>query len=1264
MRASVSLLWVGLSLMSAGAQGDRAVVTVGPAASAPVIDGVLSTGEWDRAVAITGFLSPGAGAVAQPPTTAWLLTDWQALYVAFLCAEPDPGRPRSQVRDHDDHPWEDDSVQVFIAPEDLAAAGTARINFGGYAGAYDNWYSDIRAYYEFTVNGRGSRSEARNDVRDWQAPWSAHVSRSPGSWVAEMAIPWASLGVTQPPEGVLWGLNLFRWRQPDGMGWVFPGFGGYTPLPLGALCFRRDAPVVRQQPVTVPRLGANELTFAVSNPTDRPVSLAATVAAAAPVTRTVELPARGSAELRVPYELAGYGGLRARYAVKQAGTVAPLMAGFVPLDRPRPEQLSLRFYGLERQVEGTVTLLPETTAEDAVLRLHAAGGAPTEIRLALRGQPGGRLRLPLGGEPGQRYRAELLVRAADGRTLAQQQADYTTAARPAWLGTTAGLPLGVLPPWTPLKVTGTTIELLGKRVVYGDLALPAAIQTAGQELLAEPLRLVVVADGTPVRWRERTCRVVSQTPEQAQVESLWTSASVDLRVTATLEYDGFHWTQVRLEPHGRVTVQRLALEAPLRPARARYAYQGHAQACGALSPLGLRRPLSANLWVGDEDRGLAWLAESLDWLRSSDPGRQVEILPSKQATVWRTTLIDTPTELAAPYQAEFALHITPAKPVPLRKSRIFHGAYYGLEKARGGASLKLPCAGNLQLARGTLECWVKPDFDPAEVYDPQVDRSAYNRQLAVLDSGTGSGELLLLYYNADDRSFRIIKRDTRGQYPLVLGSPARLKPGWNYLALSWGERVRLHVNETTVTAPFAGSVDGPGTNASLRFDLGCYAVDELRLSATERPLAAVPDQPLTADAETLLLDHCDGLGAPERIAAGTGLSRSGCVQVPGRFGGALASNPETQLAQMAREGQRVVIFHENWARYQGHPDLAQVPRLKPLADACHQHGLLFLAYFCQLMSDAAPEWPALAADLMALPERCWYHRDDVKQDCYVSCVNGPYGELLLDGIAKLADQAGLDGVYMDGTTVPWDCQNPHHPGCGQARADGTYAARQPIRATRTFMKRLRNIFVQRRQALFLDAHTGGCINVATQSFCDGYYDGETLARYKPGFRMAPDTFLTGYTGRQFGFRGEFLPNRHSMDEALAISLVHDTATRGQPVEVDRAWADYEDDQTRFIGYWEEQRLFSVAPATVLGSLYLKPDRALLVLGSQTEAATEVRVALAGLRRRLPALQACDAISRQALPMVGGTLYLSMPPRTWRMIELRPPAARQTDRSGG
>jgi len=711
---------------------------------------------------------------------------------------------------------------------------------------------------------------------------------------------------------------------------------------------------------------------------------------------------------------------------------------------------------------------------------------------------------------------------------------------------------------------------------------------------------------------------------------------------------------VRLSSPGGVTVERVALEVPLRAEVCRYVYEGHAQAAHALSPLGLRRPVSANLWVGDEERGLAWLAESLEWVRATDRRRQVEIAPEGDGWVWRTTFVDGPTALSEPYEARFALHVTPAKPVSLRKSRIFHGAYYGLETAAESGLVRIPAAGNLDLAQGTLECWVRPTFDTREEYDEAVGRHVYNRMFFTVT--TAAGEALILYYNADDRSMRAVTRAADGTYPVCVAGPAPLPPGeWSYVGLSWGENMRLRVNGKVAEAEVRGSVKGGLDTAELTFNLGSFEMDELRVSASPRTLEGVPAAPFEADAEALLLDHCEALGPP---GTAQGEARStkvtGCGLVEGRFGRGLGSGRELRMDRLAKEGKRIVIFHENWSRYQGYPDLAQVPKLKPLADACHARGMLFLVYFNQHMSDAAPEWQGMSSDLLVQPEWTNYHREDVKQDCWGACVNGPYGDLLLDGIARLADEAGIDGVYMDGTTVPWHCANPTHPGCGEYLGDGTYRQHVPLRATRQFMKRLRSIFAQRGQVLFLDAHTGGAINVATQSFCDGYYDGEQLSRYKPGFRLAPDAFLTGYMGRQFGFRGDFLPNRHTMDEALAVSLVHDTAVRGQPGEVDLAWAAYEDAGTRFIPYWEKSPLYSVAPTEVLGSLYLKADRALLVLGSQTEETSRCEIGVGELLKRLPrGVRARDAITREAVAMVGGRIRVKLAGRSWRMVELAP-----------
>jgi len=1256
----VSLFFIGLACR---AVGDNAFITVPRLSLAPVIDGRLAADEWRDAAAVSGFAALGGQALAQPNTAAYLGFDADALYLGFRCLEPDRNLPRAFKRAHDDRAFEDDCVQVFVAPEDPRAAKTARIAFGGYEGALDTWYQDIQAYYEFTVNAAGSRTEARNDVRDWDADWQAATSRNDEAWTAEMAIPFAAFGLQGAPEDAIWGLNLFRNRPPDLSGWVCPGFGGYRPLPLGAMRLVSRRPFVRQTEPPTAGPGDHELRLTLANPSE---SSAAVVIDATPgdgqsVQRRVDLAPGAQEPVSLAYALS------AKYAVHAEGDEVPLLVGEAPYHVQPRLQLGLRYFALPAEVRADVNLTEIGGAAEATLTLQPPADDATTSHADLRKTRGCTLTLPVNAKPGEHLSAQVVVTDAAGQTLDQRSIEFTVPEKPSWQGTQAGLPLGVLPPWTPIRLKKRDtipisdvrnwygvplfLDMLGKRLTYRDLALPASITSAGAELLAEPMRLVVIADGAKVEWQSRDLRLREQADDHALLESIWRSPKLTLTVTSQVEYDGFTWNEVTLTPNESVSVERVALEIPMRKAVSRYAYEGHAQAGHALSPLGLRRPVGENLWLGDEERGLAWLTESLEWVQAEDRARQVEVIPGATETVWRSTFIDTPTVLSEPYAAKFALHITPAKPVSLWKSRIYHGAFYGMESAPGGGSLRVAAKNRLDLSRGTFECWVKPLFDTGEAYDESVDRSQYNRQF--LNVRTSTDEWLILYYNADVRNFRLVTRKADGTYPVVLSAPSPLAAGqWSYLVLSWGDKLRLSVNGQAQELSVAGTVSGSVEQSTLQFDLGCFALDEVRISRSVRT-GRVPAVPFTADTDTLFLDHCDAL-SPD-------LHAEGAVLVEGCFGQALGTGGGTFIDRLANEGKRIVIFHENWSRFQGYPDLAQVPKLKRIADACHARGMLFLIYFNQSVSTAEPEWEAFHDDLLAFPMSNHYHRDDVPQDCYTGCVNGPYGELLLHGIARLADEAGIDGVYMDGTTVPWYCESPTHPGCGTPQGDGTYRGHSPIRATREFMKRLRNIFAQRRKSFFLDAHTGGCLNIATQAFTDGYYDGETLARYKPGFRLSPDTYVASYMGKQFGLRGEFLPNRHTMDQALAISLIHDSATRGQPAEVDRALAPYEDAETQFVGYWYTGDTISwcprvsVQPPQVLGSLYLKPDHALLVVGSQTEAQAEVEVQIGKLLEALPnGVTVRDAVSGEALDLRRGALRLTMPGRGWRMVEVRQP----------
>ena len=129
------------------------------------------------------------------------------------------------------------------------------------------------------------------------------------------------------------------------------------------------------------------------------------------------------------------------------------------------------------------------------------------------------------------------------------------------------------------------------------------------------------------------------------------------------------------------------------------------------------------------------------------------------------------------------------------------------------------------------------------------------------------------------------------------------------------------------------------------------------------------------------------------------------------------------------------LWFEEWSDYQGYPDLAKSPEVKRRPAQAHAGGRPFVVYFSQMLAENSPGFSQFRSEFIVPPGLMWYKRayDPGRGvPCWVCCPRGPYGDLLLHGMDRLAREGDLDGVYMDGTTVPWDCDSPSHPACDGA----------------------------------------------------------------------------------------------------------------------------------------------------------------------------------------------------------------------------------------
>jgi hypothetical protein len=355
------------------------------------------------------------------------------------------------------------------------------------------------------------------------------------------------------------------------------------------------------------------------------------------------------------------------------------------------------------------------------------------------------------------------------------------------------------------------------------------------------------------------------------------------------------------------------------------------------------------------------------------------------------------------------------------------------------------------------------------------------------------------------------------------------------------------------------------------------------------------------------------------------------------------------------------LWFEEWSDWQGYPDLAKMPEVRRRAVEAHAAGRLQLVYFDQLLAETAPGFREYRDDLIVPPGAMWYRRaygpsKDVP--CWLCCPRGPYGDLLLDGIARLVRDADLDGVYMDGTTVPWECDNPSHRGCGRPAPvtwDGDDLT--PITATRAFLKRLRGVFDARGKAFYLVAHTGGAIDISCLSLVDGYYEGEQLARYRPGYRLPLAAFAVGYSGRPWGFRIDLIPSIYAAGGSawpmMTWALLHDGEVAAEECTAaqDAVYRDFSDDAaTRYFPYWRPQPHLRRLAGDVHVSYYLKADAAMVVASNLTWDDQRAVLDVSRLWPGGPAA-ATDAITGRALPLAAGRLVLEIPRHRFAAVRL-------------
>lgn len=152
-----------------------------------------------------------------------------------------------------------------------------------------------------------------------------------------------------------------------------------------------------------------------------------------------------------------------------------------------------------------------------------------------------------------------------------------------WLNSTLAQENAVIKPYTPLQVEGSSISLLGRKVILSDDGLPAQIQTfftpEMTSVSAQPNDLFTErpsfdfyhASGDEIKgWKSSGLVFTKQEPGTVTWKAINTSQSLKMEVTGSLDFDGFIAYKVKITALEDISLNDIAFRLPVNPGSAKY----------------------------------------------------------------------------------------------------------------------------------------------------------------------------------------------------------------------------------------------------------------------------------------------------------------------------------------------------------------------------------------------------------------------------------------------------------------------------------------------------------------------------------------------------------------------------------------------------------------------------------------------------------------------------------------------------------------------
>ena len=370
----------------------------------------------------------------------------------------------------------------------------------------------------------------------------------------------------------------------------------------------------------------------------------------------------------------------------------------------------------------------------------------------------------------------------------------------------------------------------------------------------------------------------------------------------------------------------------------------------------------------------------------------------------------------------------------------------------------------------------------------------------------------------------------------------------------------------------------------------------------------------------------------------------------------VGTNGRCELDDIAAGGAKTVVIHDSWTKYFGQMVPADSARFRKLIDVCHKRGMRLLVYIGYGLARTAPELKGKHDEWSVVPIIPWDPGYKPEMRAFdATCPRSGWADWLVAGCDKLFTDFDLDGLYFDGTSEAWVCQNQAH-GCGWKDAQGDLHPNYALLDARKLMRGMADAVHRHKPNAILDVHMSSNFTVPTLSFCDSIWNGEQFEGHTSAekFQVPLAAFRTELMGYAEGLDAEFLcyENRpFTFDEAIALAWLHGVEVRPYPktlVKVTPLWHAMDRfgiTKADWKPYWKTPAATSDSPNVKI-SAWTRRNSALLFVSHLQRNAETVRVNISGKK-----VDVIDAITGKKLPTDGQSVALDFSGMNYRMLQV-------------